>query len=86
MGFGQGAAGNAGNGFQLLVTIFMELFGGVLHHEVIYKMLTLLLVSLGQLIGAISPNIQVSVFCSLFMSRFLIIPFRPPLSSILSLV
>lgn len=28
MGFGQGSAGTNGNGFQLLVIIFMELFGG----------------------------------------------------------
>lgn len=43
MGFGQGAAGNNGNGFQFLIILFMELFG----------------VTLGQFIGAISPNIQV---------------------------
>lgn len=30
MGFGQGSAGTNGNGFQLLVIIFMELFGGTL--------------------------------------------------------
>ena len=45
MGFGQGAAGTAGNGFQLLVIIFVELFG----------------ITLGQLICAISPTIQVRV-------------------------
>ena len=44
MGFGQGAAGKAGNGFQLLMVIFVELFG----------------VALGQMIAAISPTIQVS--------------------------
>ena len=43
MGFGKGAAGTNGTGFQLLVIIFIELFG----------------VSLGQLIAAISPSIQV---------------------------
>lgn len=43
MGFGQGAAGSAGNGFQLLVIIIVELFG----------------VTLGQMIAAISPSIQV---------------------------
>ena len=31
MGFGKGSAGTAGNGFQLLMVIFMELFGGTLH-------------------------------------------------------
>ena len=45
MGFGKGEAGTAGNGFQLLMVIFVELFG----------------VSLGQLIAAISPTIQVRV-------------------------
>ncbi|THG96948.1 hypothetical protein EW026_g4983 [Hermanssonia centrifuga] len=55
MGFGQGAAGNAGNGFQLLVTIFMELFG----------------VSLGQLIGAISPNIQTAALFNPFLGLIL---------------
>ena len=44
MGFGQGAEGIGGNFFQLLVVIFIELFG----------------VSLGQLIGALSPSIRVS--------------------------
>ena len=28
MNFGQGAAGKGGNAFQLLMVIFMELFGG----------------------------------------------------------
>ncbi|TFK26768.1 ABC-transporter [Coprinopsis marcescibilis] len=44
-GFGQGSAGLNGTGFQLIPTIFMVLFG----------------VSLGQLIGALSPSIQVGV-------------------------
>lgn len=43
MGFGQGSAGVGGTFFQLLVIFFMELFG----------------VSLGQLIGALSPSMQV---------------------------
>lgn len=43
MGFGDGAEGTAGNFYQLLVTIFVELFG----------------VTLGQLAAAISPSIQV---------------------------
>lgn len=45
MGFGNGAAGINGTGFQLLVIIFMELFG----------------VTLGQLIAAVSPSVQVNV-------------------------
>ena len=45
MGFGQGAAGVGGTFFQLLPVLFMELFG----------------VTLGQLIGAISPSMQVCV-------------------------
>ena len=45
IGFGQGAAGNNGNGFQLMVLIFVELFG----------------VTLAQLVGAISPSIQIAV-------------------------
>ncbi|GJJ07706.1 hypothetical protein Clacol_001911 [Clathrus columnatus] len=49
MGFGQGAEGTAGNGYQLLICIFLELFG----------------VSLGQLIGAISPRVQI-YSCSLW--------------------
>ncbi|KAL1694829.1 P-loop containing nucleoside triphosphate hydrolase protein [Schizophyllum commune] len=43
--FGQGAAGLDGTGFQLLVVMFMMLFG----------------VSLGQFIAAISPNVGVAV-------------------------
>ncbi|KAI0321644.1 ABC-2 type transporter-domain-containing protein [Amylostereum chailletii] len=45
MGFGQGAAGTNGTGFQLLVVLFTELFA----------------VTLGQLIASISPSIQIAV-------------------------
>ncbi|KAF7347495.1 Pleiotropic drug resistance ABC transporter protein [Mycena venus] len=45
-GFGQGSAGTNGTGFQLLITLIMMLFG----------------VSLGQLVAAISPSVQVC-FC-----------------------
>jgi ATP-binding cassette, subfamily G (WHITE), member 2, SNQ2 len=49
VGFGQGAAGLSGTGFQLLMIIFMELFG----------------VTFGQLIASISPSVQASTsFCS----------------------
>ena len=41
--FGQGSAGLNGTGFQLLVIIFMLLFG----------------VTLGQMIAALSPSVQV---------------------------
>jgi hypothetical protein len=43
MGYGQGSAGTPGTGFQLLIIIFMLLFG----------------VTLGQLVAALSPSIQV---------------------------
>lgn len=43
MGFGQGSAGLNGTGFQLLVIIFMLLFG----------------VTLGQMVAALSPSVQV---------------------------
>ena len=43
MGFGKGSAGLNGTGFQLLVIIFMLLFGG----------------TLGQMVAALSPSIQV---------------------------
>lgn len=46
IGFGKGAAGLNGTGFQLLIIIFMELFG----------------VTLGQLIASISPSVQASTF------------------------
>jgi len=55
MGFGQGAAGTGGNGFQFLVVLFMELFG----------------VTLGQLIGAISPNIQTAGLFNPFLGLIL---------------
>ena len=45
IGFGQGAAGINGTGFQLLVILFVELFG----------------VTFAQLVGAISPSIQIAV-------------------------
>ncbi|KIK62247.1 hypothetical protein GYMLUDRAFT_42191 [Collybiopsis luxurians FD-317 M1] len=51
MHFGQGAAGVDGTGFQLLVIIFVMLFG----------------VSLGQLIAAISPSVQVAVLFNPFI-------------------
>ena len=56
IGFGQGSAGLNGTGFQLLVLIFVELFG----------------VTLAQLVGAISPSIQIAVL------------FNPLLATILS--
>ena len=43
MGFGQGSAGLSGTGFQLLVILFMLLFG----------------VTLGQMVAALSPSVQV---------------------------
>jgi len=55
MGFGDGAAGTAGTGFQLLPVVFMTLFG----------------VSLGQVIAALSPSIQVAVLFNPFLSLFL---------------
>ena len=45
VGFGQGTYGLNGIGFQFLITLFVLLFG----------------ISLGQLIAAISPSVQVSV-------------------------
>lgn len=50
IGFGQGVAGLDGTGFQLLVIIFMMLFG----------------ISFGQLIAALSPSIQVAVLFNPF--------------------
>jgi hypothetical protein len=44
IGFGNGAAGLNGTGFQLFIIIIMELFG----------------VTLGQLIASISPSVQAS--------------------------
>ena len=46
MGFGQGSTGLNGTGFQLLVIVFMLLFG----------------VTLGQMVAALSPSVQVSLF------------------------
>jgi ABC-type multidrug transport system permease subunit len=51
IGFGHGAAGLNGTGFQFLIILFMELFG----------------VSLGQLIGAIAPSVQVAVLANPFI-------------------
>ncbi|EMD42318.1 hypothetical protein CERSUDRAFT_79900 [Gelatoporia subvermispora B] len=51
MGFGSGSAGVGGTFFQLLVTLFMEFFG----------------VSLGQLIGAISPSMQIAPLFNPFL-------------------
>jgi hypothetical protein len=45
MGFGKGASGTNGNGYQLLIFIFLGLFS----------------VSLGQFIAAISPSIHVCI-------------------------
>ncbi|EJC98670.1 uncharacterized protein FOMMEDRAFT_170902 [Fomitiporia mediterranea MF3/22] len=55
MGFGKGAAGTNGNGYQLLMIIFVELFG----------------VALGQLIAAISPSIQIAVLFNPFLGLVL---------------
>jgi len=55
MGFGKGSAGTNGTGFQLLVVVFMELFG----------------VSLGQLLASISPSVQVAVLFNPFMGLIL---------------
>lgn len=55
MGFGKGESGTAGNGFQLLMIIFIELFG----------------VSLGQLIASISPTIQIAVLWNPFLALVL---------------
>ncbi|KAM5536016.1 hypothetical protein V8D89_010274 [Ganoderma adspersum] len=58
MGFGQGTAGVGGEFFQLLVIIFMEVFG----------------VSIGQLVGALSPSMQIAPlfnpFIMLILSTF----------------
>ncbi|KAF8640630.1 hypothetical protein AX17_000290 [Amanita inopinata Kibby_2008] len=55
IGFGQGSAGINGTGFQLLIVIFMLLFG----------------VSLGQLIAALSPSVQVAVLFNPFLGLVL---------------
>ncbi|KAF9270866.1 hypothetical protein L218DRAFT_889741 [Marasmius fiardii PR-910] len=55
MDFGQGTAGLNGTGFQLLVVIFVVLFG----------------ISLGQLIAAITPSVQVAVLFNPFVGMVL---------------
>jgi len=55
IGFGKGDAGLNGTGFQLLIVLFMLLFG----------------ISLGQLIAAISPSVQVAVLFNPFIGWFL---------------
>jgi len=55
IGFGQGASGLNGTGFQLLVLIFVEFFG----------------VTLAQLVGAISPSIQIAVLVNPLVSVIL---------------
>jgi len=55
MGFGQGREGTNGNGYQLLMCIFLELFG----------------VSLGQLVAAISPSIQIAALYNPVISLIL---------------
>jgi ATP-binding cassette, subfamily G (WHITE), member 2, SNQ2 len=57
MHFGQGATGSNGLGFDLLITIFMELFG----------------VSIGQLVAALSPSIQIAILFNPFISIILAI-------------
>ena len=52
MHFGQGATGLNGTGFQLMITIFMELFG----------------VSIGQLVAALSSTIHIAVIFNPFIS------------------
>ena len=49
MGYGHGSAGTNGTGFQLLIILFMLLFG----------------VSCGQMVAALSPSVQVGRFLSL---------------------
>ncbi|OSX66986.1 hypothetical protein POSPLADRAFT_1072131 [Postia placenta MAD-698-R-SB12] len=55
MGFGKGSAGVAGTFFQLLIVLFMELFG----------------VGFGQLIGALSPSMQIAPLFNPFMGLVL---------------
>lgn len=54
MGYGHGSAGTNGTGFQLLIILFMLLFG----------------VSLGQMVAALSPSVQVGHFLSLVDPSF----------------
>ncbi|KAJ2936375.1 hypothetical protein H1R20_g720, partial [Candolleomyces eurysporus] len=55
IGFGDGSAGTNGTGFQLLIIIFMVLFG----------------VTLGQLVAALSPSVQVAVLMNPFIGLVL---------------
>ncbi|KAI0095244.1 ABC-2 type transporter-domain-containing protein [Irpex rosettiformis] len=55
MGYGQGSAGTNGNGFLFLVILFVEFFG----------------VTLGQFIGAVSPNIQTAALFNPFIGLIL---------------
>ncbi|KAH7930451.1 hypothetical protein BV22DRAFT_1028421 [Leucogyrophana mollusca] len=57
MGFGKGSAGLNGTGFQLMITIFMELFG----------------VTIGQLVASISPSVQIAVLFNPFIGVVLAI-------------
>ncbi|KAF9236851.1 ABC-2 type transporter-domain-containing protein [Melanogaster broomeanus] len=57
MGFGKGDTGINGTGFQLLIVIFMELFG----------------VSIGQLVASISPSIQIAALFNPFIGMILTI-------------
>ena len=58
LGFGQGSAGLNGTGFQLLVIIFMMLFG----------------VTLGQMVAALSPSVQVGPLIIPMASASKIVP------------
>jgi ATP-binding cassette, subfamily G (WHITE), member 2, SNQ2 len=62
-GFGQGSAGFGGTAFQLIVIIFVELFG----------------VSLGQFIASITPSVQVGIlfdpFIMVVLTTFCACPF-----------
>ena len=55
IGFGQGAAGLNGTGFQFLVLIFVEFFG----------------VTLAQLVGALSPSIQIAILFNPLLATIL---------------
>ena len=57
MHFGQGDTGLNGTGFQLLIVTFMELFG----------------VSIGQLIAALSPSIEITVPFNPFIGIVLVL-------------
>jgi len=66
MNFGHGAEGSAGNGYQLLMCIFLELFGVSLGQvEYFIAVLVNRCLLRIQLIGAISPSMQVCpiIFC-----------------------